>query len=110
MHRLMSRADGLLFPSRWEEPFGLVLAESLAAGTPVISWQRGAAPEIVTDGRTGFLRPYLDTEGAAAAVQQLDRLDRRECRRQIEDKFSYEKMLDDYIDYYREVINECQGR
>jgi UDP-glucose:tetrahydrobiopterin glucosyltransferase len=110
LHRLMSRADGLLFPSRWEEPFGLVLAESLAAGTPVISWQRGAAPEIVTDGRTGFLRPYLDTEGAAAAVQQLDRLDRRECRRQIEDKFSYEKMLDDYIDYYREVINECQGR
>lgn len=110
LHQLMSQADGLLFPSRWEEPFGLVLAESLAAGTPVISWQRGAAPEIVSSGQTGFLQPFMDLEGAASAVQQLERLDRRECRQQIERKFSLEQMLDNYIDYYREVIGRCQAR
>lgn len=104
LHQLMSQADALLFPSRWEEPFGLVLAESLAAGTPVISWQRGAAPEIVTPGQTGFLLPFLDIEGAAAAAGQLTQLDRAECRKQIEDRFSQEQMLDNYIDYYREVI------
>ncbi len=109
LHQLMSRADGLLFPSRWEEPFGLVLAESLAAGTPVISWQRGAAPEIVTPGQTGVLLPFMDIAGAAQAVQDLHRLDRQECRRQVEAKFSLGKMLDNYIDYYREVIARCQA-
>ncbi len=104
LHELMGRAEGVLFPSRWEEPFGLVLAESLAAGTPVVSWQRGAAPEIVTGGETGFLVPFMDIAAAAGATRNLGQLDRRECRRQIETRFSLEKMLDDYIDYYREVV------
>jgi len=104
LHELMGRAEGVLFPSRWEEPFGLVLAESLAAGTPVVSWQRGAAPEIVTDGQTGFLVPFMDIAAAAEAAGKLGQLDRQECRRQVETRFGLEKMLDDYIDYYREVI------
>lgn len=110
LHQLMSRADGLLFPSRWEEPFGLVLAESLAAGTPVITWERGAAPEIITEGQTGFMLPFMDIAGAAEAVSRLGELDRQACRRQVEEKFGLEKMLDDYIDYYREVITRCQAR
>ncbi len=100
LYRLMSQADGVLFPSRWEEPFGLVLAEALAAGAPVISWQRGAAPEIVEDGRTGFLLPYEDIAGAAAAVSRLPEIDRAACRQRIEQNFSIEKMLDDYEAYY----------
>ncbi len=106
----MSRADGLLFPSRWAEPFGLVLAESLAAGTPVISWRNGAAPEIIDPGRTGFLIDYNEDgsdqaiEEAARCVSQLSQLDRRECRRQIDERFSAEKMLDEYENYYHEVI------
>lgn len=104
LYKLMSRARGVLFPSRWEEPFGLVLAESLAAGTPVISWQRGAAPEIVQAGTTGFLLPFEDIKGAAAAVAQLDQLDRKTCRASIESRFSQAKMLDDYEAYYKTVL------
>lgn len=105
LYRLMSRADGVLFPSRWEEPFGLVLAEAQAAGAPVISWRRGAAPEIVEEGRTGFLLDYEDVAGAAAAVARLNEIDRAACRRQIETKFSQEKMLEEYEAYYYEVLN-----
>lgn len=107
---LMSGADGVLFPSRWEEPFGLVLAEALAAGAPVISWRRGAAPEIVEDGRQGFLVAYLDIEGAAGAVKKLKNIDRAECRNRIKVHFSLEKMLDRYEEYYFEVIARCRER
>src|SRR5207245_9556516 len=58
LYRLMGRAEGLLFSSRWAEPFGLVLVESLAAGTPVLAWRRGAVPEIVTDRKTSFICPF----------------------------------------------------
>lgn len=107
LHELMGRAEGVLFPSRWEEPFGLVLAEGLAAGTPVIAWERGAAPEIVVDGQTGFLAPFMDIAAAANAAGKLRQLDRRECRRQVESRFSLEKMLDDYEDYYGEVLADA---
>ncbi len=71
LYHFMGRAHGLLFTSRWEEPFGLVIVESLAAGTPVIAWHRGAAPEIITEGKTGFLLPFQDVEGAAQQVRRL---------------------------------------
>lgn len=104
LYRLMSRASGLLFPSRWEEPFGLVLAESLAAGTPVISWQRGAAPEIIEEGKTGFLAPFADVDSAVRAVERLPQIQRAECRRSIETRFSQAKMLDEYERYYQAVL------
>ena len=108
LYDLMSRASAVLFPSRWEEPFGLVLAESLAAGTPVVSWRRGAAPEIIEDGKTGFLLPYGDVNGAAATLSRLAEIDRAECRRQIETRFSSQKMLDQYEAYYYEVMARWQ--
>ncbi len=101
---LMRRADGVLFTSRWEEPFGLVLAESLAAGTPVVSWRRGAAPEIIREGRTGFMLPFGDIEGAARAVHRLPELNRAECRQSIVERFSLAKTVASYEDYYYEVL------
>jgi UDP-glucose:tetrahydrobiopterin glucosyltransferase len=108
LYRLMSQAEGLLFCSRWEEAFGLVLVESIASGTPVIAWRRGAAPEIVSEGETGFLLNFMDVEGMAGAVRRLGELDRSEGRRQIEARFSLNKMLDDYVNYYCEVIARCR--
>lgn len=104
LYRLMSEAEGLLFCSRWEEAFGLVLIESMATGTPAIVWRRGATPEIVTDGRTGFVVDFMDIKGAARAVEHLGTLDRYEIRRQIEARFNLDKMLDRYVDYYRQVV------
>ena len=108
LYRLLSEAEGLLFCSRWEEAFGLVMAESMATGTPVIAWRRGAAPEIIDDGGTGFLLDFMDIEGAAQAVKRLKTLCRREIRRQVEMRFGLDKMLDDYIDYYGQVIARCR--
>lgn len=108
LYRLMSEAEGLLFCSRWEEAFGLVVAESMATGTPVIAWRRGAAPEIITDGKTGFLLDFMDIEGAVQAVKRLETLDRFEIRRRIETHFNLDKMLDDYVDYYSQVIATCR--
>lgn len=110
VYRLMSRADGVLFTSRWEEPYGLVLAESLAAGAPVISWRRGAAPEIIDDGQTGFLLPLEDLEGAVAAVDRLGQIDRAECRKRMEERFSLAAIAAQYEDYYYEVIKRWPER
>jgi glycosyltransferase involved in cell wall biosynthesis len=104
LFELMRQAEGVLFTSRWEEPFGLVLAESLAAGTPVLSWQRGAAPEIIEESRTGFLLPFADVAGAAEAVTRLPELSRADCRRSIEERFSWDKIVSEYEDYYRSVL------
>jgi UDP-glucose:tetrahydrobiopterin glucosyltransferase len=107
LYRLMSEAEGLLFCSRWEEAFGLVLIESMATGTPVVAWRRGAVPEIVTDGKTGFILDFMNLEGAARAVKRLKTLDRYEIRRQVETRFNVDKMLDHYLDYYRDVVIRC---
>ncbi|MEI7553697.1 glycosyltransferase [Candidatus Chlorohelix sp.] len=101
---LMSRADGVLFTSRWEEPFGLVLAESMAAGTPVIAWDKGAAPEIITHAETGFLLPYEDVAAAEAAVKRLNEIDRAHCRLYIEKKFSWSRIIAEYEDYYYSML------
>jgi UDP-glucose:tetrahydrobiopterin glucosyltransferase len=110
LYRVINQAQGLLFPSRWEEPFGLALVESLAAGTPVVAWKRGASPEIINEGETGFLVPFLDLDGAVQAVQRLPELDRMECRRQVETRFQLDRMVDEYIDYYHDIIAKCRAR
>lgn len=98
----MGRARALLFPVDWPEPFGLVAIESMAFGTPVITTPRGALPEIVENGRTGFL---AESEVAMiAAVRSVDRLDRMQCRRDAERRFCVERMADDYEEVFRTVL------
>ncbi|WP_211357406.1 glycosyltransferase family 4 protein [Nocardioides rubriscoriae] len=94
----LQTAAGLLNPIAWPEPFGLVMAESLAVGTPVITWPLGAAPEIITHGRTGFL---CATEDAAVrAVTRLPEIDRAVCRAEAEERFSVARMAADHEDLY----------
>ena len=83
---LLARAAALLVPVQWDEPFGIVFAEALACGTPVISCPRGALPEIVREGREGFLA--ADNAGLVAAVERLGEIDRATCRRRVEEVFN----------------------
>jgi glycosyltransferase involved in cell wall biosynthesis len=96
--KFIGDAVALLFPIDWPEPFGLVVIESLACGTPVIAWKRGSAPELVSDGVTGFVVNSIDE--AVCAVEQLDRIDRRRCRETFEQRFSVERMAADYVSIY----------
>jgi glycosyltransferase involved in cell wall biosynthesis len=95
-------AVGLLLPIDWPEPFGLVMIESFAAGTPVITTHHGSAPEIVDEGMTGFLR-----DGVAELADALGRageLDRAACRRTAETRFSTERMVNDHVELYADLL------
>jgi glycosyltransferase involved in cell wall biosynthesis len=97
--RFLAGARALLFPIDWEEPFGLVMIEALATGTPVIAWRNGSVPEVIVHGRSGFIVENL--EQALAAVQNVDSIDRRVCRAEFERRFTSERMARDYVDVYR---------
>jgi len=104
---LLGAAAALLNPIQWPEPFGLVMIEALAAGTPVISTHRGAAPEIVAHGRTGFLGD--DQKAWAMAVRSIDRIDRSVCRADVARRFSTERMVTKHVAAYAAAI-EAAGR
>lgn len=104
----MGRARALLFPVEWPEPFGLVAIEAMSFGTPVIATPRGALPEIVKDGRTGFIVNGL--EEMVGAIRAADAIDRAECRRHVEERFGVSRMVDDYERVYREVARMHTGR
>jgi glycosyltransferase involved in cell wall biosynthesis len=91
-------AQALLFPIDWPEPFGLVLIEALACGTPVVAYRRGSVPEIITDGETGFLVENADQ--AVAAVQRLSDISRAHCRQVFEAHFTADRMAADYVQLY----------
>jgi glycosyltransferase involved in cell wall biosynthesis len=99
---LLGRAAALLVPIQWDEPFGIVFTEALAAGTPVITCARGALPEIVTEGRTGFF--IQSAAEGAAAVGRIAGLDRAECRREVEARFSVAACAAQYLALYGEMI------
>jgi glycosyltransferase involved in cell wall biosynthesis len=99
---LMSRARAFLFPISWEEPFGLVVAEAMAAGTPVIATRRGSLPELVAHGETGFLGE-TDAE-LAEFVRRADRIDRAACRRRAEQRYSASRMAADYEALYARLL------
>lgn len=96
---LLGRAVATLLPLRWDEPFGLVIAESMACGTPPIAFRRGAAPEIISDGTTGFLVDTL--EEMVAAVERAPQISPIACRARIDKHFSIEQMIDGYLDLYQ---------
>lgn len=94
----LGNAAALLFPIDWPEPFGLVMIEAMAMGTPVIAWSNGAAPEIIEDGVTGFLVETNDE--AIRAVERLHTLDRQRIRHRFEERFSAVRMADAYLSIY----------
>ena len=98
---LLADARALLMPIRWEEPFGLVMIEAMLCGTPVIAFPRGAAPEIVDDGLTGFLAN--DVDEMAAVLSSLGGFDRAACRRHAQARFSSARMVGDYARIYAGV-------
>jgi glycosyltransferase involved in cell wall biosynthesis len=100
--RLLGRAAALVVPIRWDEPFGIVFAEAFATGTPVITCARGAAPEIVDPGRTGYF--IASVEEGAAAVARLAEIDRAACRRAVLERFSLEVCAERYLGLYRESV------
>jgi glycosyltransferase involved in cell wall biosynthesis len=99
----MSRARAFLFPISWEEPFGLVVAEAMAAGTPVIATPRGSLPELVAHGVTGFLGET--DEELAAYVGRVGEIDRAACRRRAEERYSADRMVSDYEALYRRILD-----
>ncbi|MBC7230018.1 MAG: glycosyltransferase family 4 protein [Actinobacteria bacterium] len=100
--RLVSRARAFIFPIQWEEPFGLVMAEALACGTPVLATRWGAVPEVVEHGVTGFL---ADTpEELEPYLERIDEIDPAACRRAAEERFSPRAMADSYLEIYRKAL------
>jgi glycosyltransferase involved in cell wall biosynthesis len=103
---LLSRARAVLFPIDWDEPFGLVMTEAMACGTPVIATPRGSVPEVVADGRTGFVVSVESyPEEAAAALKCLDEIDPAACRAWVEERFSKEAMVAGYERAYELAVS-----
>ena len=97
----LGNAAALLFPIDWPEPFGLVMIEALACGTPVIAYGGGSVPEILEHGLTGFI--VNDQQRAIAAARNIDRIDRQRCREAFEQRFTATVMAENYVDVYRKL-------
>ena len=119
MIRHYQTAKALLFPVHWEEPFGLVMIEAMVCGTPVIAYNRGSVPEVVKDGVTGFIidpdnedRPGKGTwiikkqgiDGLAEAISRIGEIDRRACRKHVEEHFTVEHMVTGYERVYEKIL------
>ena len=103
----LAGAHALLFPVDWPEPFGLVMIEALACGTPVIAFRRGSIPEVIDDGVTGFIVDSVDE--AVAAVDRVGELDRETCRQVFVERFSAQRMAADYLALYERLIAARTG-
>ena len=99
----LGNAYALLFPIDWPEPFGLVMIEAIACGTPVIAYDRGAVPEVIMDGQTGFIAKNL--EDAVEAVHRISEISRAHCRKIFENRFTVTRMARDYVRIYRRTID-----
>lgn len=105
--KLMQGARAFLMTINWEEPFGLVMAESMSCGTPVIAFNRGSVPELVIDGKTGFvIPPERGIEGLKEALSKIHQIKPNDCRDHVVNNFSLEKMVDGYEKLYLEVIKK----
>jgi glycosyltransferase involved in cell wall biosynthesis len=99
--KFLGNARGLLFPIDWPEPFGLVMIEAMACGTPVVAFRHGSVPEVIDDAVTGFV--VDDVAEAAAAVKRLGEIDRAKVRATFERRFTAERMARDYLAIYRSL-------
>lgn len=103
-NQLMGNAAATLFPITWHEPFGLVMIESMAAGTPVIATRMGSTPEVIADGKTGFLCDSV--EDFIAALDRLPTIQRAACRSHVVNQFSVQRMVDGYEAVYRQILEQ----
>jgi len=104
----LGNAYALLFPIDWPEPFGLVMIEAMACGTPVIAYRGGAVPEITVQGRTGFVVEAL--EDAVTAVRRIPQLSRKRCREVFEKQFTAARMASDYVRVFERLIRRNQEK
>ena len=104
----LGNAYAMLFPIDWQEPFGLVMIESLACGTPVIAWRNGSVPEVIQDGVTGFMVDSV--EEAVDAVGRVAWLDRPVCRKTFDERFDASRMAQDYVTVYRRLAHGASER
>jgi len=101
-NELLGGAKALLFPIAWPEPFGLVMIEAMACGTPVIAYSRGSVTEVMTDGVTGYI--VGSEEEAVSAIARIDQIDRGICRSYFEKRFSADRMARSYINVYQKLM------
>jgi len=99
----LKNAKALLAPIQWEEPFGLFIIEAMACGTPALGMARGSFSEIIQNGRNGFLSKTV--EEMAGQIEKVDSIDRVECRKSVEEKFTKEKMTEGYLEAYKMVVS-----
>jgi glycosyltransferase involved in cell wall biosynthesis len=104
---LLGRAAALLFPIQWPEPFGLVMTEAMACGTPVVAWRSGSVSEVVADGETGFI--VSSVEEMAAAIARVGDLDPHVMRAGVKERFSAEGMVAGYERVYQRVLASGDG-
>jgi glycosyltransferase involved in cell wall biosynthesis len=104
LRQFISNAKALLFPIEWDEPFGMVIIEALATGTPVIAYPNGAVTEIIEDGKNGFL--VNNVNEMKKAMKNINKIDRRYCRESIENRFTVKKMAEGYLDAYKKLFKK----
>ncbi|MEE9368648.1 MAG: glycosyltransferase family 4 protein [Pontiella sp.] len=102
-NKLLGHAKALLHPIQFDEPFGLSIVEAMACGTPTIAFVRGSMPELIEHGTTGFL--VADCDDAIKHVARLDEIERAQCRKMVEERFTVDRMVERYIEVYRQVLN-----
>ena len=104
---LLAKARAMIFPIQWEEPFGIAMAEAMGSGTPVLATPRGAAPELVEPGLTGFLAP--DVDGLVEAYGKLDEIDPKRCAQRARERFGPARMADGYEEIFVDEVEAVRG-
>lgn len=106
-NKLMSEAMAFLHPVTWREPFGLTLIEAMACGCPIIAFNQGSIPEIIVDGKTGFI--VDDIEEMITKISEIPRIDRGECRRHVLKNFNAERMAEAYEELYYKILSNSEN-